>query len=200
MYQDKNVYHMLSRLSHIIFFFLLFINCILLPSYKSFYLLIMFIIVIISNLIAKSIIFQSLYNLLGKKKLPILGLGERPSYSNDCNFTMNGFFSKTFGMPSCHSQIAWTIVTYIICKIIMIMYNKKYYRNENLGCICCTLISISLAIIISYIALYLSYSRVYIEGCHTIQQVIVGGLIGIVSGFLIYYFEDYIISIMKQIY
>ena len=67
MSQDTNVFHMLTRTSPILFFFLLFINCILLPSYKSFYLLIMFIIVTISNWIAKSIIFQPLYNLLGKK-------------------------------------------------------------------------------------------------------------------------------------
>ena len=200
MSQDTNVFHMLTRTSPILFFFLLFINCILLPSYKSFYLLIMFIIVLISNWIAKNIIFQPLYNLLGKKKLAILGLGERPTNGNDYDFTMNGFASKTFGMPSGHSQIAWTIATYIICKITMIMYNKKYYRNENLDCICFILPLIILVVIVLCIALYISYSRVYVECCHTIQQVIVGGLIGIVSGFLIYYFEDYIIGIMKQIY
>ena len=200
MSQDTNVFHMLSRTSPGLFLFLLLVNCILLPSYKSFYLLIMFIIVTISNWIAKSIIFQPLYYLLGKKKLPILGLGERPNGANDCDFTMNGLFLKTFGMPSGHSQIAWTIATYIICKISIIMYNKKYYINENLDCIWFILPLIILAIIVLCIALYISYSRVYVECCHTIQQVIVGGLIGIVSGFLIYYFEDYIISIMKQIY
>ena len=40
------------------------------------------------------------------------------------------------------------------------------------------------------VSIYISYSRVYIEGCHTIQQVIVGGTVGILLGFLAFYFED----------
>lgn len=36
------------------------------------------------------------------------------------------------------------------------------------------------------------YSRVYWSKCHTIQQVIVGGLIGTLLGYLIYKYKKYI--------
>ena len=56
--------------------------------------------------------------------------------------------------------------------------------------------SILSCIIVLLVALYISYSRVYIEGCHTIQQVSVGGMLGIATVFIIYYFEDTIIKLV----
>jgi membrane-associated phospholipid phosphatase len=35
----------------------------------------------------------------------------------------------------------------------------------------------------------MSYSRVYVEGCHTIQQVIVGAILGIIIGITGGYFK-----------
>ena len=49
-------------------------------------------------------------------------------------------------------------------------------------------------------AVYISYSRVYIEGCHTLQQVTVGGFIGIIFGLLIAYFENDAIKLMSKLY
>jgi membrane-associated phospholipid phosphatase len=46
---------------------------------------------------------------------------------------------------------------------------------------------------------YVSYSRVYIDGCHTIQQVIVGGLLGVLIGFLIYYYENDGVNLLRKI-
>ena len=49
--------------------------------------------------------------------------------------------------------------------------------------------------IITSAMVYVSYSRVYIEGCHTIQQVIVGGVLGVLTGFLMFYYENDIIRL-----
>jgi membrane-associated phospholipid phosphatase len=101
-------------------------------------------------------------------------------------------------MPSGHSQIIWTVGIYIICKIFDKWKNKNndeinleyleylYYLNY---------LDYIWLIIVCFIILsmvYVSYSRVYIEECHTLQQVIVGSVLGIISGFIIYYFENYI--------
>jgi hypothetical protein len=45
-------------------------------------------------------------------------------------------------------------------------------------------------------SLYISYSRVAIEGCHTVQQVILGGFIGVVIGYLGFVYENRIMSLI----
>ena len=42
-------------------------------------------------------------------------------------------------------------------------------------------------IILLLFALLVSFSRVYVDKCHTIQQVIMGGLFGILSGIIGFY-------------
>jgi len=126
--------------------------------------------------------------------------------------------SLSFGMPSGHSQIAWFISTYLICKIINHMYKNKIYSrnsnsnssnssnsnssnsnssNSNSNTIIKTLLYFLSIIILLIISTYISYGRVYIENCHTIQQVIIGGIIGCICGFLIYYYEDKIIKLFS---
>jgi membrane-associated phospholipid phosphatase len=98
-------------------------------------------------------------------------------------------------MPSGHSQIAWTLGTYFICRLFNKMLNNTNTTTHNqilLYIWNCISISIILLCMI-----YISYSRVYIEGCHTIQQVIIGGIIGAVFGFLAFYFEKSILTGMK---
>ena len=101
-------------------------------------------------------------------------------------------------MPSGHSQTAWTFATYFILKIIHNFYNTNYNaKTTTLFDYIWLLVSCSLVL---STAIYISYSRVYIEGCHTIQQVIVGGFIGIAFGYLIYYFEKDAINLLSKLY
>ena len=188
----------LARTSPIIFMVVLFLFCLLDQSYYSYYFFIVYIIVVIINWIAKTLIFKPIYNYLGVDILPILGLGSRPKNGNigidtyNCDFIFsndsNDIITQSFGMPSGHSQIAWAIATYIICKVLKKII--KHWINKNYKQ---SLLLLFLIIIVISIATYISYSRVYIENCHTIQQVIVGGIIGIICGLLIYYYENKII-------
>ena len=182
----------LARTSPVIFFILTIINCIINPAYNSFYLFISYCLILISNCGIKNLVVKPLYNYCGKTSLPILGIGLRPDKASGCMCLNDGIISIDYGMPSGHSQIAWAITTYIICKII----TKNYKKYNKVLTLCDYSLSILACLIVLIVALYISYSRVYIEGCHTIQQVCVGGIVGIVSGFIIYYFENDIINLI----
>jgi membrane-associated phospholipid phosphatase len=187
----------LSRISPVLFFIVILLNCILYPSYESFYLFIIYFIVSISNHTFKEI-SKIIYNLLNTKSLSVLGSGSRPPNANSCAFILDNSIATSYGMPSGHSQTAWTFATYFLLKIIKNWYNK-YNNNKNITIIDYIWLVVSCILIFSS-AIYISYSRVYIEGCHTLQQVIVGGFIGIVSGFLIYYCEKYAIDLLHKNY
>jgi len=165
----------------------------------------MYCIVVISNAFFKYCIFKPIYSFFNKDKLPLLGFGSRPKSNNlnksnksnksNCNFEFDfdfNIFKKSYGMPSGHSQIAWSISTYLICKIINHIYKSNLYSNKSIIKLLMYLLSIIILLIIS---IYISYGRVFIENCHTIQQVIIGGIIGCICGFLIYYYEDKIIKL-----
>ena len=85
----------------------------------------------------------------------------------------------------------------------MTIHNENENENENgntRGIAAYILNNIWMAIsivVILVVASYISYSRVYIEGCHTIQQVIIGGIVGVVLGFLAFYFENDIKRMMR---
>ena len=186
----------LSRTSPVLFFLIIILNCILNPSYESFYLVIVYILECISNYTFKQI-SELLYNLFNTKSLPILGIGSRPPNAKSCGFILDSFIAKSYGMPSGHSQAAWFVCTYLICKIIQNFKNIK--NTKNISIIDYIWLIVSCSIILAF-AIYISYSRVYIEGCHTIQQVIVGGLIGIGLGYIIYYFENDAIKLLSKIW
>ena len=185
----------LSRTTPALFLITIVLNCMVNPSYESFYLLIVYILECISNHTFKKIT-EFIYNLVNTKSLPILGIGSRPPNANSCGFILDNSIATSFGMPSGHSQSAWFIATYLICKIIKKFNNNK--TTEKKSPIDYIWIVVSCSIIL-FSAIYISYSRVYIEGCHTIQQVIVGGLIGIGLGYLIYYFENDAIHLLSKI-
>ena len=191
----------LSRVSPVIIYIIIMLKCIILQSTSSIYLFICFFLIIGSNWMFKNAIAKPLYKLLNKLTLPILGSGERPKGAHSCAFTLDNKISISYGMPSCHSQIAWTVATYIICKIINNLYNNQNTNEtNNNNIIIYNYIWLLLScIIVLCLAIYISYSRVYIEGCHTIQQVIVGGLIGIGCGFIIYYFENDAIKLLSNL-
>ena len=194
----KNLLSTLSRTSPLLFLIILLFNCILAPSYEAFYLFVIYILLVLSNWVIKHIIVKPLYNLFNKTKLPILGLGYRPSNASSCQFTLDNKYATSFGMPSGHSQVAWTLSTYIIAKIITNWKNSNKDNKTITGFGYIWLVLSCLLVLAA--AVYISYSRVYIEGCHTLEQVTVGGLLGILCGFLIYYFEDDAILLLSKIY
>ena len=145
------------------------------------------------NWIIKHWIFKPIYTFFKIETLPILGIGKRPpECAMNCDFILDNITLSQFGMPSGHSQIIWAVGIYIICKIIDKWKNKN---NDEINLNHLDHLEYAWLIIVCFIILsmiYVSYSRVYIEGCHTLQQVIVGSILGIISGFIIYYFENYI--------
>ena len=141
---------------------------------------------------------KPLYKLFNKTSLPILGLGARPSGASSCQFILDNKLASSFGMPSGHSQIAWTVATYMIARLIN---NWKNVNKDNKYITAFEYFWLILSCLLVLAgAFYISYSRVYIEGCHTIEQVTFGGLLGILCGFLIYYFEDNVINLLRKIY
>ena len=124
----------------------------------------------------KHIVFK---NLMGAKKYPIIGIGERPKGAKDCGLflTKKDIPARSYGMPSGHSQSALFFSVYTIHEIINSSMNQSI---KIIGIL--LLISIGLGIM---------YSRIYLK-CHTIQQVIIGALLGSVLGTLYYNNKNFI--------
>ena len=155
----------LARVSPAIFMVSAVMFFFLYPSRYSIHFLIYLGIVQLSNKIFKCIAKRA----YGKRdSLPILGRGKRPEGACGCGLLDDNKPSTTFGMPSGHSQIAWSVATYLILRYC----------------------DIPQSIFLINIATYISFSRVSI-GCHTKEQVIVGGLIGVASGILANFFEPF---------
>ena len=138
-------------------------------------------ILVIVNLIINPIIKLIMKAIYGNKRtLPLLGLGYRPNGNKvHCGvFPAKGnkVNTQSFGMPSGHSEIIWSIVAYSMT------YLYYAHQHDNNFAISYTIKSI---ILIS-IGLFVSLSRVYM-GCHTVQQVILGGLVGAGTGIGAYY-------------
>ena len=194
----NNLNPTLSRSTPVIFSYLSLLNCMINPSYQSFYLFVAFNSINLSNWIIKHLIVKPIYEHLGKKSLPILGIGKRPADATGCGTYLDGLLSTTYGMPSGHSQIAWSVAIYFILKIIKNWYNNDK-ENKPITIIGYIWIILSCIVILG-IATYISYSRVYIEGCHTIQQVIIGGILGSIMGFLVFFFETPVINLLSSLY
>ena len=140
--------------------------------------------------------FEFLYDKLKVKNLPILGRGQRPigfkncSNTPDCESIPDAF---AFGMPSGHAQTAWFIFIFVVLYLNDIINNKKKTAQTNTKEIYYKLwlaFSIIIGLVISF---YISYSRVA-NGCHTIQQVILGSIIGLVFGTASYFLSKVIIE------
>lgn len=190
----------LSRTSPVLLILITLLNCIVNPGYHSFYLFVIMIALLPINWIIKHLIVKPIYNLLKTDNLPILGIGKRPNGANSCQFNLDNIPSFSYGMPSGHSQFIWTAGTYIICKIID-NWNNNWINNSknNVPITIFGYIWLILSFCIVLLTMvYVSYSRVYIEGCHTIQQVVVGGILGISTGFIVYYFENDVINAIRK--
>ena len=191
----------LSRVSPALIWIFALVNSILNPSYQSFYLLILLLILAPINWIIKNLIVKPFYSLLKVKSLPILGIGERPVGAKSCRLILDNIDDKSYGMPSGHSQMIWTIGTYLIFKTIdnWIIKTKTDHNMTIQLTVFDYMWIILICIVILLTMIFVSYSRVYIEGCHTIQQVIVGGILGSTSGFIIYYFENDAVKVLSKI-
>jgi membrane-associated phospholipid phosphatase len=139
---------------------------------------------VLSNLVIK-LFFKKLYSFMGVKTLPILGLGERPI--NDYVPDKVGYLdkyageAKLFGMPSGHAQSAWFFYAFGM----LYLFDKTSQSQSNWVII--TLL------LMTAIAIFISYSRVY-KNYHTTRQVILGGIIGFGMGVGGYILTKYIID------
>jgi dolichyldiphosphatase len=140
---------------------------------------------LIVNKILKNIT-KYIYNKFNIKSLPIIGQGVRPKGALNCGVIPSQKLSKSFGMPSGHSQNAWFLFGFMLLYLIN---NYKKEKNDTTSQIWLG-ISISVLFIIT---ISVSISRVYIN-CHTIQQVIIGGMIGLILGSLAYLLAKYIVE------
>jgi len=121
-------------------------------------------------------IFKTLCrNIMKNKKFPILGQGTRPPVAV-FELPQDGKMYKTsissYGMPSGHSQLAGLFSSYIILRT----YNNNVLSLPN---------KLFIYGLMLFIAFYVMYSRVK-EYWHTIQQTIVGALIGVGLGYFTY--------------
>jgi len=97
--------------------------------------------------------------------------------AKNCGFFLNPkeTLSKSYGMPSGHSQNAVFFSTYVIMNMLdsNISLHQKTFGISLFICL----------------ALGIMYSRVYLN-CHTIPQVVVGGLIGFLLAKIYYEKEE----------
>jgi membrane-associated phospholipid phosphatase len=121
------------------------------------------------NYIIKNYVFKHFFG----NKIPFLGRGNRPDGATDCGqfIDINHRESTTYGMPSGHAQSSALLCVYLILMIL----DGKYSKN----------IKIVKIISITILSFTIILSRIYF-GCHTIQQVSVGSLLGILFGIVFY--------------
>ena len=141
----------------------------------------------------KNLVFKPLYKYFPKLETSFLNRGVRPNGAKSCgvSLTKHDELAFSFGMPSGHSQITWTFTTYFVCILCQTHLNlfSSIHAIEYLA-------RCMLVIALIMMSLYISYSRVAIEGCHTAQQVIIGGVIGVIIGYLGFVFENRIVSLI----
>lgn len=174
------------------------------PSKVNLFYLLLFLSGSLTNFTLK-FIFKSIYKGFKVKQIPLLGIGDRPKGASSCStfLTFDNKLSTTFGMPSGHSQMAWIFSSFYIFKTLGLFkknnnetgnetengthkndcgkYSSIYDKKNNSLKITINIIQILLLLTF---ALFMSYSRVYIEKCHTIQQVIIGAITGSLIGLL----------------
>ena len=156
----------LTRASPLLIYLYMLLNYVLLGNTK--YLLLGFIFFgsDILNHILKEYVFRIF---MENQKFPVLGYGTRPN-TKDCGLFCTGKESKSYGMPSGHAQIICFFVTYWILEILN---KERKYK----------IIPISILLALAFLVMY---SRVYWAKCHTIQQVLVGGTIGVCLGNVVF--------------
>ena len=112
-----------------------------------------------------------------REELPILGRGVRPEGAKHCGSFIDldsDGHPSSFGMPSGHAQVA--LITAMFWTLYLLNTYGWDIQNE-------------FAIMLLWtICLSVAYSRLYLN-CHTLEQVIFGGLLGTIFGSLGYAFS-----------
>ena len=120
-------------------------------------------------------IVKQIYKAIGRESIPLLGLGRRPNNAKYCSafITESNLDGKSssFGMPSGHALVAGMTFMFWVQYICEHTKEEKLKRRQY----------VLLALICSSVII----SRFYF-GCHTIQQSILGALIGGGLGYIGY--------------
>lgn len=113
----------------------------------------------------------------------LLGMCDRPNRGARCSsFDLPKFLDPVIegdgtGMPSGHAQFAAFTAVYWLRYL---NYYKKYDAKTPW-----------FALGLVFYALFVPYSRVALSKCHTVRQVIIGGIIGGVLGWVYYDFSEW---------
>lgn len=145
----------------ILIIFYIVTNFLLHMNYINYFFLIFVFFNVLVNKFLKSIVFKSI---MGNNYFPIIGIGKRPDNAMNCGLFKNNKKSTTYGMPSGHSQHAMAFPTFILL--------NKLTNNIHI---------ILLFYLIGFVVMY---SRVYFK-CHTVQQVLLGGIVGCLNAYVI---------------
>jgi membrane-associated phospholipid phosphatase len=186
---NKQIYFwQILRAMPVLTYFYGIINFMIDPGYNTIFFLVVLTYDKICNASLKTI-SEYIYDIIGKDEICLLGRGKRPqdAKNTSCFLKYPEQFSTSYGMPSGHSQTAWLFSVYLIMHILYNNYYFNGYANHQINNI---LKIINITIIIC-IASMVSISRV-IENCHTLQQVIIGGLIGCIIGYYTYFIKMWI--------
>jgi membrane-associated phospholipid phosphatase len=109
------------------------------------------------------------------KGTTFLGQGPRPAGAKGSGSFLEFPLtkSKSWGMPSGHSQLAWYVAGFFIGYLFI--WRPYLFTTTH---------KIIATVVVVLAALIVSFSRVWVDGVHTPGQVLVGGLIGFVLGLI----------------
>ena len=151
----------------------------------------LFLLVVIFSENFNSFIKQNVFKPLMKgKDIPILGTGTRPEGAINCApflSTKGDIKSKSYGMPSGHSQTAVLFAVYFILDILYGNLGEYKTKNEKM-------IGVTGLSIITFAVLF---SRLKF-GCHTLQQIIVGTIIGALIAGVYFFNKDVLIAYLQR--
>lgn len=197
-YFNLDLFFQFIRCSELVLFYVQLFNCII--SYyeserqKSFFLVLGIIFGSYLNQFIKNYIARPLFGYFNDY-IPFMGQGSRPEGAKDCGYFTQcpNKIASSFGFPSGHSQFAGLYsgfmitdiyysnnlsIRYFISNFKLLPFNKK----------------IDVILYLGYL-LIMMYSRVFVQGCHTIFQTIYGASIGWALGLVFHYlFRNYLKS------
>ena len=174
------------RCSELVMVYIHLLNGLVYNNQSSFVLGIVIILSSYLNYVLKHDISKPIFSLF-QDYIPLLGRGSRPDGAVDCGYFTNcpNQKAKSFGFPSGHSQFAGINAGFLIREIISKKSKNKSFSGLGRSD------KISVLLIFMTIPIMM-YSRIYIEGCHTVEQTIFGSIIGYFIGYTSYgYYHQY---------